>query len=90
MAVMSALLIQATNEYLRWCFRRDPQSLVEAMRVSSVQQVATQPRTQALFSTLLAGGETLVNAGHVAPRFWEPQICPLGWVVLFSVCNLSL
>ena len=32
-----------------------------------------QPRTQALFSTLLAGGETLVNAGHVAPRFWEPR-----------------
>jgi hypothetical protein len=32
-----------------------------------------QPRTQALFSTLLAGGETLVNAGHLAPRFWEPH-----------------
>jgi hypothetical protein len=30
-----------------------------------------QPRTQALFSMLLAGGETLVNAGHMAPRFWE-------------------
>jgi hypothetical protein len=30
-----------------------------------------QPRTQALFTTRLAGGKTLVQAGHVSPRFWE-------------------
>ena len=30
-----------------------------------------QPRTQALSTTRLAGGKTLVQAGHVSPRFWE-------------------
>jgi hypothetical protein len=30
-----------------------------------------QPRTQALYTTRLAGGKTLVQAGHVSPRFWE-------------------
>ena len=28
-----------------------------------------QPRTQALSTTRLAGGKTLVQAGHVSPRF---------------------
>ena len=35
---------------------------------------AFQPRTQALSTTRLAGGKTLVQAGHVSrqsPRFWE-------------------
>jgi hypothetical protein len=32
---------------------------------------ASQPRTQALSTTRLAGGKTLVQAGHVSPRFWE-------------------
>ena len=40
-----------------------------------------QPRTQALFSTLSLEEETLLNAGHMAPRFWEPLICLLGEVV---------
>ena len=31
----------------------------------------SQPRTQALSTTRLAGGKTLVQAGHVSPRFWE-------------------
>jgi hypothetical protein len=31
---------------------------------------ADQPRTQALSTTRLAGGKTLVQAGHVSPRFW--------------------
>ena len=30
-----------------------------------------QPRTQALSTTRLAGGKTLVQAGHVSPRFLE-------------------
>jgi hypothetical protein len=30
--------------------------------------MVTQPRTQALSTTHLAGGKT---AGHVSPRFWE-------------------
>jgi hypothetical protein len=30
-----------------------------------------QPRTQVLSTTRLAGGKTLVQAGHVSPRFWE-------------------
>ena len=34
-------------------------------------QHADQPRTQALSTTHLAGGKTLVQAGHVSPRFWE-------------------
>jgi hypothetical protein len=33
--------------------------------------VVMQPRTQALSTTRLAGGKTLVQAGHVSPRFWE-------------------
>ena len=32
--------------------------------------------------------ETLVNAGHVAPRFWE-RACEGWWVVLVNVCNFS-
>ena len=31
-----------------------------------------------------------MNADHVAPRFWKPQIYPLGGMVLFNVCNLRL
>jgi hypothetical protein len=34
------------------------------------------PRLYSLRSSLEE--ETLANAGHVAPTFWEPQICPLG------------
>ena len=34
----------------------------------------SQPRTQALSTTRLAGGKTLVQAGHVSPRFWEITI----------------
>ena len=30
-----------------------------------------QPRSQALSSMRGRGGETLVGAGHVPPRFWE-------------------
>ena len=33
--------------------------------------VQSQPPTQALSTTRLAGGKTLVQAGHVSPRFWE-------------------
>ena len=33
-----------------------------------------QPLTQALCTTRLAGGKTLVQAGHVSPRFWEITI----------------
>jgi hypothetical protein len=38
----------------------------------------TQPRTQALSTTRLAGGKTLVQAGHVSPRFWEITIGTYG------------
>ena len=44
MAATFVLLTQATSEYISqmvFSTGRDPQSLVEAMRVSSVQQVAT-------------------------------------------------
>jgi hypothetical protein len=37
-----------------------------------------QPRTQALSTTRLAGGKTLVQAGHVFPRFWEITIGTYG------------
>jgi hypothetical protein len=37
-----------------------------------------QPRTQALSTTRLAGGKTLVQAGHVSPRFWEITIGTYG------------
>ena len=33
--------------------------------------------------------ETLVNAGHVALRFWEPAY-EGWWAVLVNVCNFSL
>jgi hypothetical protein len=33
-----------------------------------------QPRTQALSTTLPAGGKTLVQVGHVPPSFWEITI----------------
>ena len=38
----------------------------------------SQPRTQALSTTRLAGGKTLVQAGHVSPRFWEITIGTYG------------
>ena len=41
-------------------------------------QVHGQPRTQALSTTRLAGGKTLVQAGHVSPRFWEITIGTYG------------
>ena len=37
----------------------------------SSYQGNSQPRTQALSTTRLAGGKTLIQAGHVSPRFWE-------------------
>jgi hypothetical protein len=40
--------------------------------------VLKQPRTQALSTTRLAGGKTLVQAGHVSPRFWEITIGTYG------------
>jgi hypothetical protein len=43
---------------------------------AQVPQLATQPRSQALSSMRGRGGETLVAAGHVAPRFWV-----LNWFV---------
>ena len=38
----------------------------------------SQPRTQALSTTRLAGGKTLVQAGHVSSRFWEITIGTYG------------
>jgi hypothetical protein len=41
--------------------------------------------TQVLFSTLLAGENTLAGAGHVYPKFWvEKSIIPVGGVVCLS------
>jgi hypothetical protein len=51
-----------------------PDKLVDcyAMQCSSnLVRSECQPRTQALSTTRLAGGKTLVQAGHVSPRFWE-------------------
>jgi hypothetical protein len=42
------------------------------------KQCSGQPRTQALSTTRLAGGKTLVQAGHVSPRFWEITIGTYG------------
>ena len=42
--------------------------------IFSAHQHVSQPRTQALSTTRLAGGKTLVQAGHVSPRFWEITI----------------
>jgi hypothetical protein len=39
--------------------------------ISKQKKYVHQPRTQALSTTRLAGGKTLVQAGHVSPRFWE-------------------
>ena len=39
--------------------------------LNSIEELYYQPRTQALSTTRLAGGKTLVQAGHVSPRFWE-------------------
>ena len=41
------------------------------LRDPCTRNVARQPRTQALSTTRLAGGKTLVQAGHVSPRFWK-------------------
>jgi hypothetical protein len=41
------------------------------VEVSKTARGRRQPRTQALSTTRLAGGKTLVQAGHVSPRFWE-------------------
>jgi hypothetical protein len=38
---------------------------------ADIALIQDQPRTQALSTTRLAGGKTLVQAGHVSPRFWE-------------------
>ena len=43
-----------------------------------IRQRTYQPRTQALSTTRLAGGKTLVQAGHVSPRFWEITIGTYG------------
>jgi hypothetical protein len=40
--------------------------------------VCKQPRTQTLSTTRLAGGKTLVQTGHVSPRFWEITIGTYG------------
>ena len=45
---------------------------------STSNVVMLQPRTQALSTTRLAGGKTLVQAGHVSPRFWEITIGTYG------------
>jgi hypothetical protein len=42
------------------------------------EETKYQPRTQALSTTRLAGGKTLVQAGHVSPRFWEITIGTYG------------
>ena len=42
--------------------------------------VRSQPRSQALSSMRRRGGKTLVQAGHVSPRFWETtKILREGW-----------
>ena len=40
-------------------------------RAVTIERRCKQPRTQALSTTRLAGGKTLVQAVHVSPRFWE-------------------
>jgi hypothetical protein len=40
-------------------------------KIFPTEKELTQPRTQALSTTRLAGEKTLVQAGHVSPRFWE-------------------
>jgi hypothetical protein len=48
-----------------------------------------QPRSQALFSTLLAGENTLAGAGHMYPKFWVAKnIIAVGGVVEESICHV--
>ena len=44
---------------------------INSIILAAVYHPPKQPRTQALSTTRLAGGKTLVQAGHVSPRFWE-------------------
>jgi hypothetical protein len=47
----------------------------------------SQPRSQALSFTFLAGEDTLAEAGHVYPKFWVAKsIIAAGGVVEESVC----
>jgi hypothetical protein len=47
----------------------------------------SQPRSQALSFTFLAGEDTLAEAGHVYPKFWVAKsIIAAGGVVVESVC----
>ena len=48
-----------------------PRALLTRGATRGSGQIQNQPRTQALSTTRLAGGKTLVQAGHVSPRFWE-------------------
>ena len=45
--------------------------------------VQTQPRTQAVFSTLFAGER------DPDPKIWEPA-CKGWWIILVNVCNFCL
>ena len=60
--------LSVVGEYI-WLFKFTPWSLETRPRSKILAK--TQPRTQALSTTRLAGGKTLVQAGHVSPRFWE-------------------
>ena len=54
---------------------RPPNSKIEIFdSIENLIENLDQPRTQALSTTRLAGGKTLVQAGHVSPRFWEITI----------------
>jgi hypothetical protein len=46
-------------------------NIERGLKKMAEMDMKVQPRTQALSTTRLAGGKTLVQAGHVSPRFWE-------------------
>jgi hypothetical protein len=52
--------------------------ILEAVLGNNLGEMQRQPRTQALSTTRLAGGKTLVQAGHMSPRFWEITIGTYG------------
>ena len=56
-------------------------------RIKGTVQLNLIPRLSSIRSSLEE--ETLVNAGHVAPRLWEPA-CQGWWLVLVKVCNCNL
>jgi hypothetical protein len=72
--LMRHVLVECSGRKLDWqAVNSWFPGVIEPLTVLRIDLIITkyQPRTQALSTTRLAGGKTLVQAGHVSPRFWE-------------------